>query len=68
VPAVSGSFAWTAAHDAMTFIAGGAGLPGLTNITASLTNSAFDAISGKPMFAPYHLSFRTAAATKIPTD
>ncbi|MGO8838291.1 MAG: alpha-amylase family glycosyl hydrolase [Limisphaerales bacterium] len=67
-PAVSGSFAWTAAHDVMTFTAGGAGLPGLTGITVNLTNSAFDAAAGKPMFAPYHLSFQTAAATRKPTD
>ena len=67
-PAVGGSFAWSAAHDVMTFTAGGAGLPGLTNITVNLTNAAFDAAAGKSMFAPYHLSFQTAAATKIPTD
>src|SRR5208337_238053 len=62
VPSVSGSFAWSATHDTMTFTAGGAGLPGLTNITVNLTNSAFDAASGKTLFAPYSLSFQTAAA------
>ena len=61
-PSVSGSFTWSAAHDAMTFTADGAGLPGLTNITVNLTNSAFGAVSGKTMFAPYHLLFQTAAA------
>jgi glycosidase len=61
-PSVSGSFTWSAAHDTMTFTADGAGLPGLTNITVNLTNSAFDAVSGKTMFAPYNLLFQTAAA------
>jgi glycosidase len=61
-PSAGGSFTWSPAHDAMTFSAGGAGLPGLTNITVNLTNSAFDAVSDKAMFAPYRLSFQTAAA------
>ena len=61
-PSVSGSFTWSAAHDTMIFTPDGAGLPGLTNITVNLTNSAFDAVSGKTMFAPYHLLFQTAAA------
>ncbi len=61
-PSVSGSFTWSAAHDTMTFTADGAGLPGLTNITVNLTNSAFGAVSGKTMFAPYNLLFQTAAA------
>ena len=67
-PPVSGSFSWSPAHDAMTFTAGGAGLPGLTNITVNLTNSAFDAVSGKPMYAPYQLSFQTAGTAKIPEN
>jgi hypothetical protein len=49
-----------AANDTMTFTPNGAGFPPSTNITVAVTNSAFDAVSGKPMFAPYDLSFRTA--------
>jgi hypothetical protein len=66
MPSAAGSFDWSAARDVMTFTAGGAGLPGLTSIAVHLTNTAFDATSGKAMFAPYHLSFQTAAAPKNP--
>ena len=51
IPPVSGTFAWSPAGDTMTFTAGGAGLPGLTMMTVRLTNSAIDAVSGKPVFA-----------------
>jgi glycosidase len=62
LPPTGGSFGWSTAHDMMTFTPGGAGLAVSTNITVNLTNSAFGAASGKTMFAPYHLSFQTAAA------
>ena len=39
-PTTDGSFAWSPAHDTMTFTASGAGLPGLANVTVNLTNSA----------------------------
>jgi hypothetical protein len=68
-PRVSGSFAWSPAHDAMTFTAGGAGLPGSAMISVDLADSASDAASGQSMFAPYHLSFQTAeGATEIPRN
>jgi alpha-amylase len=65
IPSVSGSFSWSAvnaANDTMTFTPNDAGLSPLTDITVIVTNSAFDAVSGKTMFAPYNLSFQTAAA------
>ena len=64
-PTTVGSFAWSPAHDTMTFTASGAGLPGLTNITVNLTNTAFEAASGKTLYAPYQLSFQTAGTAKI---
>jgi glycosidase len=61
-PAVSGTFAWSAARDTMTFTASGAGLPGLTLVTVRVTN-AVDAVSSNSMFAPYELRFKTAATS-----
>jgi alpha-amylase len=63
LPAVSGSFAWSAAGDTMTFTAGGAGLPGLTMMTVRLTNAAVDAVSGNAMYSPYEMRFKTAASS-----
>ena len=57
-PAVGGAFAWSVAHDAMTFTPGGAGLPGSTIVVVRVTN-AVDAISGNALFAPYQLQFHT---------
>jgi glycosidase len=62
IPPVSGAFTWSAAGDTMTFTPNDAGLSPLTNITVMITNSAFGVVSGKDMFAPYVLSFLTAAA------
>jgi alpha-amylase len=67
-PPVSGSFSWSAANavnDTMTFTPNGAGFPPSANITVAVTNSAFDAASGKPMFAPYDLSFQTAVGPQV---
>jgi hypothetical protein len=47
----------------MTFTPNGAGLSPSTEITVTVTNSAFDAVSGRTLFAPYALSFQTAAAS-----
>ena len=68
VPPVTGSFSWSSAiepNDTMTFTPNGAGLPPLTNVTVTLSNSAFDAVSGKTLFAPYTLSFRSAVAVGV---
>jgi glycosidase len=65
VPPVTGAFSWTStllSNDTLIFTPTGAGLPPLTNITVSLTNTAFDAVTGKTLFAPYTLSFQSAAA------
>jgi alpha-amylase len=61
VPPASGTFAWSATEDTMTFSPSGTGFTPSTNISVSLTNSASDA-SGQAMFAPYHLLFHTSAA------
>jgi hypothetical protein len=47
----------------MTFTAGGAGLPGLTMMTVRVTNSALDAVSGKALYSPYEMRFKTAATS-----
>ena len=61
-PPIGGSFCWSAAHDVMTFAPGDPGLAGSTHVTVVLTNTAFDAASGRTLYAPYHLSFQTAVA------
>jgi alpha-amylase len=60
-PAVGGIFAWSAAHDTMTFAPGGAGFSPLTMVVVRITNSAVDAVSGNAMFAPYQLQFHTGS-------
>ncbi len=60
-PAVGGTFAWSAAHDTMTFAPGGAGFSPLTMVLVRITNSAVDAVSGNAMFAPYQLQFHTGS-------
>ncbi|HLZ55279.1 MAG TPA: alpha-amylase family glycosyl hydrolase [Verrucomicrobiae bacterium] len=60
-PAVGGSFAWSSAHDTLTFAPGGAGLPPLSTVIVHITNSAADAVSGNPLFAPYQLQFHTGS-------
>jgi glycosidase len=60
-PAVGGTFSWSAANDTLTFTAGGAGLPLLTNCVVRVTNLAVDAVSGNALFAPYEMKFKTAA-------
>lgn len=62
VPPVKGMFAWSAAGDTMTFIPGGSGFSPMCNVTVTVADSARDAVSGKPMFAPYHLLFHTASS------
>jgi glycosidase len=60
-PAISGTFAWSPAHDTLSFTPGGAGLPALTTVILRITNSAVDAVSGNAMFAPYQLQFHTGS-------
>ncbi len=59
VPAVSGSFAWSAARDTMTFTPA-SGLPGLTLVTVRVTNAPIDTVSGNAMYAPFEMRFKTA--------
>jgi glycosidase len=64
-PPVAGTFSWSPAGDSLTFVAGGAGLPGLTNIVVRITNSAVSAVSGKGLYSPYELRFKTAATSSV---
>lgn len=64
-PQVAGTFSWSASGDTMTFTPTGAGFSPLTNITVTVSNTAFDAISGNTMVAPYKLLFQTAAAPPV---
>ena len=59
-PVISGTFAWSAAHDTMTFTPAG-NLPGLTTVVLQITNSAVDAVSGNAMYAPYQMQFHTGS-------
>jgi glycosidase len=61
-PSVNGTFGWSATGDTMTFTPNAPGFPPSTNITVTVTNSAFDAVSGNTMVASYTLMFQTAAA------
>ncbi len=60
-PAVGGTFAWSPAHDTLTFTPGGAGLSPLSTVIVRITNSAVDAVSGNALFAPYQLQFHTGS-------
>jgi alpha-amylase len=59
IPPVAGTFSWSAAHDTVTFMAGGAGLTAPTNFIVRITNTAVDAISGNALYSPYQLQFHT---------
>ncbi len=63
-PSVIGSFSWSstvAPNDTMTFTPAGAGWPANSKVTVTVSNSALSSTSGKTLFAPYNLSFLTAA-------
>ncbi|MFZ0826679.1 MAG: alpha-amylase family glycosyl hydrolase [Verrucomicrobiia bacterium] len=62
IPSSSGTFVWSAAGDTMSFTPNAAGFAPLTNLTVMVAASALDAVSGQALFAPYSLSFQTAAA------
>ena len=64
-PSVSGTFSWSAARDTLTFTPALGGFTASTNITVTVSNSAFAAASGKTLFAAYQLMFRTAAAPPL---
>jgi hypothetical protein len=67
-PAAGGSFTWSsvnAANDTMTFIPGAGGWPGSAWITARLTNTAMDAVSGNAMYSPWQMQFKTAAQSTL---
>ena len=61
-PATTGTFAWSAPGDTLTFTPTGSGFAALTNISVTVSNSAFDAIAGKTLVASYHLQFQTTSA------
>ncbi|MGP8198140.1 MAG: alpha-amylase family glycosyl hydrolase [Limisphaerales bacterium] len=69
-PTVSGSITWSsvnAANDTMTFTPNAGGWPGSTWITARVTNTVVDAVSGNAMYSPWQMQFKTAAqSTLIP--
>jgi glycosidase len=67
-PAVSGSFTWSsvnAANDTMTFTPNAAVWPGSTWITARVTNTAVDAVSGNALYSPWQMQFHTAAVSTL---
>ncbi len=62
VPPVTGSFAWSATHDTLTFTPAAPGFAPLTNVTVVVSNTAVDAVSGNHLVAAYHLLFATGMA------
>ena len=64
-PTASGTFAWSAARDTLTFTPALGGFAGMTNITVTVSNSAFASGTGKTLFAPYQFQFRTAASPPV---
>ncbi|MDB6122274.1 MAG: Alpha-amylase [Pedosphaera sp.] len=64
-PAISGTFAWSATRDTVTFTPGGTGFPAFTTITVRVTNGV-DTVSGNVMFSPYELKFKTGPLDSTP--
>jgi glycosidase len=62
VPPVTGTFAWSASQDTVTFTPAEPGFAPLTNITVVVTNTAADAVSSNHLVAAYSLLFATSAA------
>ena len=63
-PAVAGAFSWSPTRDTVTFTPA-AGFAPSTNITVTVSNTAFAAATGKTFFASYQLLFHTAAAPPV---
>src|SRR5262249_19253281 len=63
-PFVAGTFNWSSSRDALTFMAGGVGVApsAATTITVRVTNG-LDTVSGKAMFAPYEMKFKTGTVS-----
>ncbi len=64
-PSVNGTFNWSPALDRLTFTPALGGFAPQTNITITVSNSAYASASGKTLFALYSLMFRTAAAPPL---
>jgi alpha-amylase len=61
-PAANGTFTWSTTvmtNDTMTFQPSGGGFAGLTYIDVTESNTAVSAVTGKPLYAPYHMTFQT---------
>jgi hypothetical protein len=61
VPPVKGAFAWTAAHDQMTFTPDSPGFETQPGVTVRLSDSARDAVGGKTFYAPFESRYRCGA-------
>jgi glycosidase len=65
LPAVTGVFSWSAAHDSVTFTPGGAGFPSQTLVTVRLAATARDAASGNALHAGFETRFKTGTSTFV---
>ncbi len=65
VPPVTGVFSWSTLGDTVTFTPAGSGFAPLTNITVTVSNTAFDRISTNTMVAPYQFFFQTTSAPPV---
>jgi glycosidase len=61
-PPMAGAFAWSAAHDRMTFAPAAGGFPASTIVYARLNDSATGAASGRRLHASFEMRFRTTEA------
>ena len=62
-PATTGSFAWSPAHDILTYTPNDPGWPGSTLVGVHLAPSATDTTSGKQFYAAFDARFTTAEST-----
>jgi hypothetical protein len=61
-PATTGTFAWSANHDILTYTPADPRWPGSTLMAVRVAPSAIDAVSGRPFYAAFQARFTTAVS------
>jgi hypothetical protein len=67
LPAATGTFSWSPAHDALTFTPGGAGFPAQSLVTVRLAATARAGASGNAFYAGFESRFKTGTSTYVDT-
>ena len=65
LPAATGTFSWSLAHDALTFTPGGAGFPTQTLVTVRLADTARADASSNTFYAGFESRFKTGTSTFV---